>query len=152
MFDTQFVGLDVAGEYLINHKLPSERVMHSSHQAYGLLWHGDIMGTKGIPDSVEKMEYARSELNANWLFVYNWDLNILQETNPLGIYIRDNYELKQFGFKIENDTLIPIYFLMKYGGSFSEEKINSNLHNQEIQEKKYEFSNREEVLNYINLE
>ncbi|MEK6823086.1 MAG: glycosyltransferase family 39 protein, partial [Nanoarchaeota archaeon] len=44
-WDTQFFGLDVAGEYVRTHKSAGDRIIHSSHQAFGILWHGDLKGT-----------------------------------------------------------------------------------------------------------
>ena len=152
MFDTQFIGLDVAGEYIKENKLEGERVMHSSHQAYGLLWHGDIKGTKGIPGTVEEMEFARTELNATWLFIYSWDLNVLQNGDGRAEYIRNNYEIKQLGFRVSESNFVPVYFLMKYGGSFSEEKLNQIINEEEILEKEYEFTGGKVVMNYLSLE
>jgi 4-amino-4-deoxy-L-arabinose transferase-like glycosyltransferase len=151
MFDTQFIGLDVAGEYIKENKLEGERVMHSSHQAYGLLWHADVKGTKGIPGTVEKMEFARTELNATWLFIYSWDLGILQDEDERAEYIRDNYEIKQLGFRVSDSKFVPVYFLMKYGGSFSEEKLNQIVNDIDILEKEYEFTGGNVVMNYINI-
>jgi hypothetical protein len=152
MFDTQFVGLDIAGDYLLENKVEEERVMHSSHQAYGLLWHGDIMGTRGIPQTVEDMEYARTELNANWIFIYSWDLGILSEEER-GNYIKENYEVKQMGFNANSEGQIsPVYFLLKYGGLFSDSIINDALNSGNTLEKEYEFSRGKSGLYYVNIE
>ncbi len=40
-FDTQFYGLDVAGEYIKNNSAPDEWVMGSGHQDTGIIWHAD---------------------------------------------------------------------------------------------------------------
>ncbi|MBT7297010.1 phospholipid carrier-dependent glycosyltransferase [Candidatus Woesearchaeota archaeon] len=152
MFDTQFVGLDIAGEYLLENKVGEERVMHSSHQAYGILWHGNIMGTRGIPQTVEDMEYARTKLNANWLFIYSWDLGVLSEEER-GDYIKENYEVKQMGFNTNSEGQInPVYFLLKYGGQFSEYAINDALNRGNVLEREYEFSRGKNKLHYINIE
>ena len=123
-FDTQFYGLDVAGEYIMNHKSAGERVMHSTHQAYGLLWHGDVMGTRGIPSSVEDIRYAESELNATWLFIYAWDFGIMQDER--WGYIVNNYELMQYGFMQVEEGMQPMYLLLRRGGRLD---INKLLHN-----------------------
>jgi hypothetical protein len=153
MFDTQFLGLDIAGNYIKTHKVGSERVMHSSHQAYGLLWHGDIKGTKGIPPRVEDMRYAEDNLNATWLFIYQWDLNILSDQDNRSAYIKSNYRIKQIGFDITSDrNLILYYLLLKKGGSFSDADITSIINNNEVNYKEYEFSKGKKRLYYVSLE
>ena len=127
-FDTQFYGLDVAGEYIMSHKSAGERVMHSTHQAYGLLWHGDIMGTRGIPSNVEDIKYAENELNATWLFIYAWDFGIMQDER--WGYIVSNYELMQYGFIQIEDGMQPMYLLLRRGGRLDiNNDINKLLHN-----------------------
>jgi len=151
MFDTQFIGLDVAGEYVNNNKLEGERIMHSSHQAYGILWHGNIKGTRGIPSDVEQIQYAEQNLNASWLFIYAWDLDVLASNNQRSKYIKNNYEIKQVGFNIANNKAVPLYFLLKRGGVYSEKELNFKLQNGEVLQKEYELSFGKKVLHYINL-
>ncbi|MBU0758260.1 MAG: glycosyltransferase family 39 protein [Nanoarchaeota archaeon] len=139
MFDTQFQGLDTAGEYIKSHKLPGETLMHSSHQAYGITWHGDIKGSGGIPANISEYEEKN---NAEWLFIYQWDMNILNE-GPRAEYIRNNYRVVQFGFNVlQNQQLVPVYLLMKKGGVFDEAKINDALQDQsKIGFRDYEYFN-----------
>ena len=44
MFDTQFIGLDVAGEYIKLNSQPDSRMFFPSHQSYGVLWHSERKG------------------------------------------------------------------------------------------------------------
>jgi len=155
MFDTQFEGLDVAGEYIKEHKLEGERVMHSSHQAYGLLWHGDIKGTRGIPSTVEDIQFAEDNLNASWIFVYAWDFGIFQDDRVE--YISQNYKLAQIGFNMQGDQFSPVYLLFRKGGTFDFSSINllvsARLDAGEFEIKEYEFSDgRMHELYYVNLE
>jgi 4-amino-4-deoxy-L-arabinose transferase-like glycosyltransferase len=154
MFDTQFPGLDLAGEYIKENKIEGDRVMHSSHQAYGLLWHGDLKGTGGIPKSIEDIKFVEENLNGSWIFIYNWDFSIFSEERFN--YIKQNYRLVQFGFNINADQLIPVYFLFRKGGSFNDmqfnaildEKVNSG----NLLEREYEYTFGKRKLQYINLE
>lgn len=68
-FDTQFIGLDVAGEYIKAHSNESERIMFPSHQSYGILWHADRKGF--TPSEVDRIKLAE-EKGATWMFVYDW--------------------------------------------------------------------------------
>ena len=137
MFNTQFMGLDIAGEYLYTHHTADERVMHSSHQAYGLLWHADMMGTAGIPSNVTQIKYAEDNLNASWLFIYQWDFNIFNQERWQ--YLSSHYSLRQVGF-VKTDTLQPVYFLLQKGGNFTMSDLNTMLKEYPIQYKDYEYS------------
>lgn len=150
-FNTQFHGLDVAGEYIKEHKSPGERVMHSSHQAFGILWHADMKGTRGIPPTLEKIKFAEDNLNATWLFIYNWDFDILQDEERWP-YIRDNYRLVQIGFMQTNQGSQPFYFLLRKGGTFDENELNDMLAGKTIRSRDYELTSGIARMSYINLE
>lgn len=154
-FNTQFYGLDVAGEYLREHKQPGERLMHSSFQAYGVLWHADMMGTGGIPRTVEDMKFAENNLNATWLFIYNWDFYMIQdkEHKELWNYISSNYRLVQFAFiQNRNQPTTPIYMLLRKGGSFDENKLDEMLKDKPIKHEYYELTPGKIRLDYVNIE
>ncbi|MEM2918494.1 MAG: glycosyltransferase family 39 protein [Candidatus Altiarchaeota archaeon] len=155
-FDTQFFGLDVAGGYVKENKKPGERIIHSTHQAYGILWHADIKGTRGIPETVEKIKFAEENLNATWLFIYNWDMEI--KSNKIKLsgdesrwrYIKENYALKQFAFIQTQQGIQPIYMLFRKGGSYDDEKLNTMLQGRQIFKKDYELTKGKVRLSYIN--
>ncbi|MHA1677508.1 MAG: ArnT family glycosyltransferase [Promethearchaeota archaeon] len=151
MFDTQFYGLDIAGDYIKDNKLPDERVIHSGHQAYGLLWHGDLKGTRAIPKTIEDIEYAEEKLNASWLFIYNWDFNIMQDEERWD-YISNNYALKQIGFIQTNQGMQPIYFLLKRDGTFNINELNDMLKDKIPKKRIYELTRGEVVMNYVNFD
>ncbi|MFH1770973.1 MAG: glycosyltransferase family 39 protein [archaeon] len=161
MFDTQFFGMDIAGSYINTHKLSGERVIHSSHQAYGLLWHGDIKGTAGIPN-LEGIKYAEENLNATWLFIYNWDFAKIATDRERWNYIANNYELVQTAFSVNQNQLTGLYyFLFKKGGSFNEtlfyedgnlnvELFSNMLQGKPIQNWEYERSIDNPIIQYVN--
>ncbi|MAG38836.1 hypothetical protein CMO90_02000 [Candidatus Woesearchaeota archaeon] len=163
MFNTQFFGLDIAGDYIRTHKLSGERVMHSSHQAYGLLWHGDIKGTAGIP-KLEDIKFAEDNLNATWVFIYNWDFAKLTKDRERWNYIANNYRIVQTAFSATQNQLSNLYyFLLRKEGSFNESLfgLDGNLNIQvfseivnsgSLQTKEYEFTFGKQTIQYINLE
>ncbi|OYT54282.1 MAG: hypothetical protein B6U72_03060, partial [Candidatus Altiarchaeales archaeon ex4484_2] len=155
MFDTQFFGLDVAGDYIRTHKERGDIVIHSSHQAYGVLWAGDIFGTNGIPKDLDNFRFAEDEWNASWLFIYNWDFNILQDDRykELWGYISSNYRLVQFGFIQRGDQpATPTYMLFRKGGSFDKNRMNEMLSDKQIRYKDYELTGGIVRFSYITLE
>ncbi len=152
-FDTQFqfLGLDIAGEYLNEHKQPGERLMHSTHQAFGVLWNADMKSVKGIPDKVEDIRFAEENLNASWIFMYNWDFGKIMGNKELWDYIKSNYELKQIAFIQQQDGIDFRYFLLKKGGSFDETKLNEMISGKKINYRDYEFTKGVVRVNYIDI-
>lgn len=153
MFDTQFPGLDVAGEYIAAHKKPGERVMHSSHQAYGLLWHGGIKGTRGIPPSLSNITFVENELNARWLFIYNWDFSIFQDQERWP-YLSKHYRLRQLGFT-PNDQgqAAPLYLLLyRDDRGFNLSSLNDYIKNHPVQSREYEYTYGKMTMYYVNVE
>lgn len=150
-FDTQFLGLDIAGNYLKEHKEPEERLMHSTHQAFGVLWNADMKGVKGIPNKVEDMKFAEENLNASWIFMYNWDFNKIMSNQELWGYIKSNYGLRQFAFIQTPEGNQPLYLLLRKGGTFDESKLNTLLSDKSINYKDYELTKGNQRVYYIDI-
>ncbi|MBT4835363.1 phospholipid carrier-dependent glycosyltransferase [Candidatus Woesearchaeota archaeon] len=137
MFDVQFVGLDLAGDYINAHSLEEERIFFPGHQSYGVLWHADRMGFAEIPNE-ENIKFGEEERNVTWIFLYQWGLNTLNE--PQWGYISNNYGLEQFAFQLNADKSPKlVYLLLKKGGSFNMDDLNLFLQdNDKVQTKYYE--------------
>ena len=149
MFDTQFPGIDIAGEYIKEHKGPTDRLVHSGHQAFGIVWHGDIKGSRdGISTDLNTFIYGEEHANVNWVFIYNWDFNRLNDQDQVWNYIRTHYSLKQIGFSNQQ----PLYLLLQKGGRFNETTINSELQKMPVQKKEYEYTFGKYYVEYINVE
>jgi len=152
LFDTQFIGLDLAGEYIGEHSLPFERVIFPGHQSFGVLWHADRKGySKGYNGGEEAMIFAEQSRNVSWVFVYQWGMKIFDQPEKWD-YISSNYGLKQFAFEQTPDGGRPFYFLLKKGGSFNLSEINSLVAGRPTLSRDYEFSGGKRSLYYINLE
>jgi len=95
-FDTQFLGLDVAGDYIRENSNPDERVIFSSGQSYGVLWHADRKGYDvTLIKTVEDFKEVENQ-GVTWYFVYQWGL--ADVGSERWNYMSQNYELKQVGF------------------------------------------------------
>ncbi len=166
MFNKQFPGLDVAGEYIKQHSQENERIFHSSGQNYGILWHADRKGYK--PPTIEDFIEGEQEKNVQWVFVYG-DLDgrglakycvfvpesVCTETQiERSDHLRDNYRLVQAGFIAIENQLSPIYFLFRKGGSFNESQLNQMLQENQnnIIRKQYEYTNSPYEIVYVNFE
>ncbi|MBI4150607.1 glycosyltransferase family 39 protein, partial [Candidatus Woesearchaeota archaeon] len=105
-FGTIFPGLDVAGRYVNENSSPDERIMHSSHQSYGILWHADRKGYK-VPTEVDQLKKAE-DAGATWIFLYQWKFDLLQNEEWME-YVSNNYAMKQVGFVTPNGQFQPYY-------------------------------------------
>ncbi|MFH0876008.1 MAG: glycosyltransferase family 39 protein [archaeon] len=152
MFDTQFFGLDVAGEYIKEHKNENDWIMHSQHQAFGILWHADTKSPKGIYRDVDSIKYAEEALNASWLFVYQWDFGIFNE--EIWQYYAQNYKLRQIGFTQQgNNQPNLLYMLFQRdpdNETFDVNKLGDYLANKPVYKKEYELTSGKVEMNYIN--
>ena len=152
-FNTQFYGLDIAGDYIKENSAPDERLFHSGHQSYGVLWHADRKGIP-FPWNVTIMKNLETEFKYSWVFVYQWGMQ-QYPNNPLyqdsWKYLQQNYELKQLAFIRTSQGDAPFYFLFKKGGSFNESNINLIVQNKAVNRKSYELTIGNFDLYYINI-
>lgn len=147
MFDVQFLGLDIAGEYVKTHSAPTDIVLFPSHQSYGFLWHSDRKGYTYAGRKLDNLK-QKEQLGANWIFLYQWGLADVMQHEDTWNYIKQNYELKQIAFQDKQ----TIYLLMKRGGSFDETKLNELIQNKPVNSKEYEYTRGKAVITYIDLE
>ncbi len=152
-FNTQFYGLDIAGEYINQNSTPNERIFHSGHQSYGILWSADRKGIP-FPWNVTVIKELEDKYNYNWIFVYQWGIRQYINTpqyKDAWEYLKHNYELKQLAFVRTSQGDVPFYFLFKRGGSFNESNINSLVQNKAVIKKTYELTTGNFDLYYINI-
>ncbi|MBN2367898.1 glycosyltransferase family 39 protein [Candidatus Woesearchaeota archaeon] len=151
MFNTQFPGLDIAGEYINQHALPDDRVFHSSGQSFGILWHADRKGYKP-PANVEYFMRAESEFNVSWVFAYQWGLQNYFQNPEIFEYLKNNYRLVQFAYIPQGEQAQPLYFLFRKGGSFNDSQLNEMLQDKQILVKNYQRTDMPYEVRFINLE
>jgi len=151
-FDTQFPGLDIAGEYIKEHSSPNERIFFSGHQSYGVLWHSH---RKGYPIRIPKpehFEYAENHsLNVTWIFIYQWGFELLQHEEEWN-YIKKRFSPKQIAFQPTERGFVPIYLLMRKGGSFNESEFKEMLKDKKVETRIYETTRGKYEIRYINLD
>jgi len=147
-FGLVFPGLDVAGQFINMNSQPGEKIFHSSHQNYGVLWHADRAGYK-LPDDIVSFVEGE-EKGVRWLFIYQWRLNFFQNEDVMP-YVRENYHLRQVGFAMQGTDFVPYYFLLEKGGTFDENKINELLSGRGLGTRTYELPQGEFTLNVITL-
>ena len=140
MFDVQFPGLDIAGEYIKNHSYPDSKIFFPSRQSYGVLWYAD---RKGFKTPLTEEELVRGEEDgANWAFVYAWGFYITDYPKIWGHFQR-NYHVEQVAY-IDKKLL---YVLLKKGGSFTDEDIRQMTLTRLMIPKTYQLTHKEiEVL------
>ncbi len=168
-FNMQFPGLDLAGDYIREHSEGNERMFFSGHQTYGVLWHS---GLKGYPNRIptpELFEQAENKsLNISWIFIYNFNwydsrskqmpFREMMELEGWG-YIKERYSLKHAAFAETKGGLVPVYYLLRIGGSFDERFDQNNWQNldailgrMQVKIKNYEYTFGKYRIGYINLD
>ncbi len=137
MFDTQFPGLEVAGEYVKTNSDASDFVLFPSGQSYGFLWHSDRKGFK-TPGDISGFKKAELK-GANWLYVYQWGFSITQNSEVWD-YVKQNYHLEQATFQVVNNQPQIISLLLKRGGNYTDADLNLLAQSRTPSESSYEYS------------
>lgn len=152
MFDTQFYGLDIAGNYIKEHSQPNERLFFSGHQSYGVLWHADRKGYDIKIPRPEDFEYAeKNNLNITWVFIYQWGFELFNHKKEWN-YIANRFSLKQIAFLKTSQGNQLIYLLLGKGGAFNLTELSSMLENKSVFHKIYETTSGPIRIDYVNLE
>lgn len=149
MFNTQFIGLDVAGEYIRTNSQPDERVWTSSHQSWGVLWHADRKGYRP-PSNVEDFIFGEDERNVRWVLAYQWGLNQFLGNQPVADHLLNNYELVQMGFIQNTGQVQPMWFLFKKGGNTNLSQLNQMAQGKPSYTREYENTKGKTTVSYIN--
>ncbi len=149
-FNTQFYGLDIAGEYIEQNKLPDDELINSGHQSFGIIWYGDIESTRNLPKNISEFKQIEETRNINWLFLYQWGLSFTNDPDILK-HVEENYELKQIAFLLDGKKASPVYLLFKKGGTFNSSQLNSLISEQEVETREYETTKDIIRLSYVTL-
>ncbi|MBI2129658.1 glycosyltransferase family 39 protein [Candidatus Woesearchaeota archaeon] len=157
-FNTQFSGLDVAGNYINSHSSPDEMMFDSGHQDTGVVWHADRKAT--VISNLSELKQFEEKKNLKWIFIYQWGFSNIFQKSEFRNYINSNYSLKQVAFQQTQQGAVPIYFLFKKGGTFDETTLNEMLQGRQAQSRIYEYlsfgfikmNSAPYEIKYINLE
>ncbi len=148
-FNTQFIGLDLAGNYVREHSSPDEAIFHPSHQSYGVLWHADRKGSY-MTKNLTQFREVEEKRNGRWVFLYQWGLKYMQE-KEIWEYLQKNYRLAQFAYMpAGNGGVAPVYLLLERGGSFNESSLNEAVAKSQQNFVEYEFTSGKQRLFYAN--
>lgn len=152
-FDTQFYGLDIAGDYLKKNSNPDERFFFSGHQSYGAVWEADRKGSPGHFNQT-MIEFGEDKYNFRWILIYQWGLQTLNEPDKWD-YIKSNYSLKQIAFQQAQEGPQILYMLFERGGSFNETALNNMLQDKqkrgELKTKDYELTRGNSQVVYFDI-
>lgn len=132
LYNTQFVGLDVAGDYISHHAQEGDSMMHSGHQSYGVLWHASIPGTKA-PRNASWYEYFEQKKGLKYVFLYKWGLDRLNYPD-VRAHLEQNYVPVMAG--VQEKQLIFL-LLKKDDTGFSLNGIQETFINSHWQKKIY---------------
>lgn len=151
LFDVQFIGLDVAGDYINANSQPDETIFHSTNQNYGVLWNANRKGYRP-PANVEDLKWGEDNRNVKWIFMYQWGISTYMSNQEVANYISQNYRIRQVGLMQGAQGYQPIYFLFSRGGSTNFSDLNSYIKDKPMQSKTYENTKGKTTFNYINVD
>jgi len=148
-FDTQFIGLDVAGQYMNENSKSNDRVFGSGHQDTGFYWYANRNGVQ-LPKTLEQIKQFEEELNFRWAFIYaDWGMPKYQQNPEIWEHFTSNYEIKQLGLQTVGQQSALKFLLLEKGGNFSDSELNEFISTRLPKTKTYEFSNRDVELVYF---
>jgi hypothetical protein len=162
MFNTQFPGIDIAGDYINLKAAPNERFFHSSGNSFGSLWNAQRKGYKR-PGNIGILKNATTnDINVKWILAYGpaggfahyclFNVQCSEDEQLKGQYLRENFRMVQFGFVPQGESVQPMWVLFKMGGNFSENLLSEYLGGLQPQIKEYEYTHSKYQIGYFNLE
>jgi 4-amino-4-deoxy-L-arabinose transferase-like glycosyltransferase len=151
LFDTQFIGLDVAGDYVRLHAGPTDTIFTSSEQSFGILWHADRKGFRP-PSNMGNWTFGEQERNVQWIFAYQWGLQTFLGNPEYADYLANHYTLKQVGLLQQGQQFAPVYFLFQRGGTTNLSNIQGIIFNKPLLTQTYETSKGKIEMKFVNIE
>ena len=126
-FDTQFIGEDVAGNFIKENSKPDERVFlaGAGSQNVGMLWNAERYGTQDYLDNLTKIQELENALNFRWFFIYKDGMAFIQQHSDVWEYVQKNYKIRQVGGLLNNNNFEVIYLILERGGTFKPEEFQS---------------------------
>ncbi len=126
MFNTQFFGLDIGGEYLKSNMMQGERfVMFGHSQSVAVCVYAErLCAGVGSADDLTEFETKRG---TRWIFIDNGAGMALLQGNPeLMRYIESNYDLSAIGLLRTGQGFSLHTIILRKGGSFSFSNISEH--------------------------
>jgi 4-amino-4-deoxy-L-arabinose transferase-like glycosyltransferase len=136
-FNTQFFGLDVAGEYINKNSHSNEAVFESGHQDRGVAWHAKRRLAEFR--NVDELKAGEKELNIKWIFMYQWGLSLIQDEEFME-HLENNYHLAQVALQRNGESNQVLYVLLKKGGTFKLNDIEALTQSKDPLIKEYELT------------
>ncbi|MBI4144491.1 glycosyltransferase family 39 protein [Candidatus Woesearchaeota archaeon] len=118
-FDTIFYGLDVAGSYIQEHTGQGDAFyMVGESQSVGVCFAAKRV-CPGMPrTNLSKIQLGEQLHNISYVFVHIplGGLQMLQQYADVWAYMQSNYSLVSVGGFLRDNSLLPVYYILKKGG------------------------------------
>ncbi|MCG6553446.1 MAG: glycosyltransferase family 39 protein [Candidatus Magnetominusculus sp. LBB02] len=142
-FDSQFLGTDVAGEYIKSHTGATDRfLILATAQKLATCYFAERF-CFALPADEEEVKKFEKKFNSKYIFIYN---NSMQQamSQKSWDYVTNNYKIAEVGLINTGESAAPgdngfrvSYLILEKGGTFSMDTINGKV--PELK-KYYEFS------------
>ncbi|MDP6704055.1 MAG: hypothetical protein QF775_01050, partial [archaeon] len=148
-FDTQFFGLDIAGDYIRENSEVNEKVIFSGGQSFGFLWNADRKAYYSTDLKLDILKEAE-ENGVRWIFMYHWGFKSMQNSE-LHQYLGENYNLRQMAYLSQGKDNAVYYIVLEKGeGGFSMDSLQSWTDGKELRYKDYDSTSGKIKLYYVN--
>jgi len=148
-FDTQFFGLDIAGDYIRENSEKTEKVMFSGGQSFGFLWTADRKAYYSTDLNLDILKEAEDS-GVRWIFMYHWGFVDLQDPVLLQ-YLEENYAFRQMAYLSKGKDNVVYYIILEKGeGGFSMEDLQSWTDGKDLRYKDYDLNAGKIKLYYVN--
>jgi 4-amino-4-deoxy-L-arabinose transferase-like glycosyltransferase len=129
MFDTQFFGLDVAGEYLKENMAQGQRFfLFGESQSVAACVYAERLCIMNTGLDFSKFKEYETERGIEWIYVDagTGGLQFLMKDKEVYDYVQKNYGLNAVGILKTNQGYMPVTFILKKGGSVNFENLSSD--------------------------
>ncbi len=118
VFDTIYIGEDLAGEFINQYSDAKDRVFIDGvfSQSVGILWHAHRYGIEEIPANLSWFQELEDTLQFRWVVLYGPGIGTAQTKTDVWEYIQNNYKIRQVGLIIQDNQYTPFYLVLEKGG------------------------------------
>ncbi len=112
LFNTQYPGVDTAGDFIKRHSHPDDVMFHSGGQSHGMLWHADRKGVS-FTTNLTLFKELEKQYGAKWVVLY--DKSIYTKKPPeIADYLHKHYTLRQYAFSfLADDSILLNYYILE---------------------------------------
>ncbi|MBN1645241.1 glycosyltransferase family 39 protein [Candidatus Woesearchaeota archaeon] len=124
VWDTNFYGQDVIGEYIQKQTEWGDRIIAFTH-SQGMAVCSYAKRSCGGAGNLTDFKYKEKVFNIDFVYIDMSQFNNFKNNNEMFEYISGNYKIDLIGLIKQEDKFAPIQMLLKKGGKFNMSEIET---------------------------